>query len=238
MKLNAYAPFFGEPSGSPFCVKAMCLLEMAGGKWQLSKDVDPRKAPKQKLPTLTDNGKTIADSDAIRDYLEEEFDMDFDDGLSAEQRAISRALIRMTEENLYFGIVCDRWINDDNWPHIRKAYFSEIPKLINGFITKKIRQQAIGSTKGQGMGRHSEQERFERCKKDIDAIATLLGDKPYLFGNAPKAADISVVTFLRAMAAAPEATLNSNYINAHKTLPAYLQRGKDALYPQEVVKET
>jgi len=114
MKLNAYAPFFGEPSGSPFCVKAMCLLEMAGGKWQLSKDVDPRKAPKQKLPTLTDNGKTIADSDAIRDYLEEEFDMDFDDGLSAEQRAISRALIRMTEENLYFGIVCDRWINDDN----------------------------------------------------------------------------------------------------------------------------
>lgn len=237
MILTAYASHFGEPSGSPFCVKAICLLEVAGAQWQLSKNVDPRKAPKQKLPTLTDNGKTIADSDAIREYLEEAFDMDFDDGLSAEQRAISRAFIRMIEENLYFGIVCDRWINDENWPHIRKAYFSEIPKLINGFITKKIRQQAIGSTMGQGMGRHSEQERFERCKKDIDAIATLLGDKPFLFGTTPKAADISAIPFLRAMAGAPVATLSSRYINAHDTLPAYLQRGKDAFYPNKIVTE-
>ena len=232
LKLVVYPGAFQEPSASPFCVKAMCLLKMADLAHEIEETNDPRKAPKRKLPVLVNGSAVIADSDQIRDYLEETSGFDFDAGLNAEQRAVSRAVIRMLEEHLYFALVCDRWGNDANWAHTKRAYFSHIPFPMNGLVTRMVRKQALGAMDGQGMGRHSDAERFERVRKDIDAVADLLGDKPFLFGEAPKAADVTAVTMLGAGAAAPVPTDTSRYIAGHDTLSAYIERGRQALYPQ------
>ncbi|MCP4710238.1 MAG: glutathione S-transferase family protein, partial [Planctomycetes bacterium] len=149
MKLTVYPNNFTEPSDSPFCVKAMCLLEMADQQWTPHFSSDPRKAPKAKFPVLQDGDRLIADSDQIRDYLENTYQVDFDNGLGSEQRGISRAVIRMAEEHLYFALVCDRWVNDANWAQIKKAYFKDIPFLVNGFITRMIRKQVFGQLNGQ-----------------------------------------------------------------------------------------
>lgn len=232
LKVQAYAPVFGEPSGSPFCVKAMCLLELSGQDWSVARTDDPRKAPKQKLPVLEHDTNLVADSDDIRDYLEKTYDIDFDKGLSPQERAVSRAVIRMVEENVYFALSCDRWLNDENWEHVKKAYFSKMPPLIGGLITKTIRKQVINANKGQGMGRHSPAERFQRVKKDVDALEEILGDQAFLFGDFPTAADVSAVTMLSACAAAPVPTELSKHINQNKKLTAYIKRGKDAFYPK------
>ena len=47
------------------------------------------KAPKGKLPYIDDDGQKIADSTFIRRHLESKYGIDFDQGLSAEQRAIA-----------------------------------------------------------------------------------------------------------------------------------------------------
>ena len=66
LELITYKPAFSEPSGSPFCVKAMCLLRMSGLDWTPDFDADPRKAPISKLPVLRDGTRRIADSNALK----------------------------------------------------------------------------------------------------------------------------------------------------------------------------
>ena len=192
---------------------------------------DPRKTPNGKLPILINAGVTIADSDAIRDHLEKTFKTDFDKGLSPEQRAVSRAIIRMVEEHLYFALVSDRWLNDGNWAVLKKEFFSEIPKIINGLVTKMIRKKTRTQMTAQGMARHSVKEQVARAAKDIAAIKTLLGDKLFLFGDAPTAADISVVPILRGIAINPTQTGLRDLISTDQTLMAYLDRGRDVMYP-------
>lgn len=231
LKLITYPAAFGAPSASPFGVKALCLLKMAGAEWEASQNGDPRKAPKGKLPMLVDGDVKIPDTEDIRVYLEQKFSVDFDEGLSPEQRATSRAVIRMCDEHLYFALVCDRWLNDANWEVVRETYFSMIPKLVRGFVTSKIRQQVRKSMHAQGMGRHSVEERLVRADKDIIAIMALLGDKPFIFGDTPTAADASAAPMLTAMAGSPTETPLSKRINNDAPLMAYLDRVVKALYP-------
>ena len=230
LKLVTFAPAFGAPSASPFGVKAMCLLKLAGAEFEVVAG-DPRKAPKAKLPMLVDGDTTIPDSEDIRTYLEQKFSVDFDASLSPEQRATSRAIIRMCDEHLYFALVCDRWLNDANWEVVKETFFGMIPALMRGFITKKIRQKVRDNMYAQGMGRHSVEEQFERADKDIKAILTLLGDKPFLFGDTPTAADVSAAPVLASMAGSPTETMLSKRINADAPLMAYLNRVREALYP-------
>ena len=231
LKLISFPAAFGEPSASPFCVKAMCLLQVSGVSWTPKYTSDPRKTPNGKLPILIDAGTTIADTEAIHEHLEKTANIDFDKGLTPEQRATSRAIIRMAEEHLYFALVSDRWLDEDNWAALKQEFFSGIPKVINGFVTNFIRNKTRAQMTAQGMARHSVKAQVARSAKDIAAIKTLLGDKPFLFGDAPTAADISVVPILRGMATIPTQTGLRDLITKDQVLMAYLDRGRDAMYP-------
>ncbi len=68
--LITYAPSFGQPAASPFCIKAIWLLNMSGLAWEREDTADPRKMPKQKLPAIRIGSDIIPDSDNIRTYLE------------------------------------------------------------------------------------------------------------------------------------------------------------------------
>lgn len=232
LKLITYPAGFGAPTASPFCVKAMCLLQASRLDWEPEWSNDPRKAPKNKLPVLRDGTIMVPDSDEIRTHLETHYGIDFDADLSDKDRAISQAVIRMTEENLYFAAVCNRWLNDANWEVTRRTLFADIPKLINKFVTDKIRKQATANVNGQGMGRHSPEERAARAAKDISSIETLLGDKPFLFSDRPTAADMSVVPMLHAIASSAVETPTSVLVTGNVPITAYVARGVAAMYPE------
>lgn len=229
--LTIYPESFGEPSASPFCTKALCMLKATGLSFQVDETPDPRKAPKQKLPVIEHDGHVIPDSEQIREHIEAAADFDFNEGLSAEQRGISRAVTRMLEEHFYFAVVADRWGNDANWAHVKKAFFTDIPGIIRPFVTRMIRKQALGQLNGQGIGRHTEEERFDRARRDVISVRTILGDKPFMFGDGPTAADYTAVPMLRSSIATPVPTLLSDFIREDAKIMAYLERGRAALYP-------
>jgi len=231
IKLTVYPAAFEEPTASPFCMKSLCMLQAAGVPFEIVETGDPRNAPKQKLPFIEVDGQAIPDSEQIRAYIEAEADMDFDEGLSERERGISRAIIRMVEEHIYFAIVADRWGEDDNWEFVREAFFSDVPRIVRGFITNHIRKQALAQLNGQGIGRHSREERFERVRRDIIAIREVLGDKPFLFGARPSAADYSVVPMLRASIVTPVPKALSQFIINDSVLMKYVARGMETFYP-------
>ena len=64
--LITFAPAFGQISASPFCVKAVWMLNMSGLQWQREDSMDPRKMPKQKLPVIRVGQTLVQDSDNIQ----------------------------------------------------------------------------------------------------------------------------------------------------------------------------
>jgi len=231
IQLTVYPAAFGEPSASPFCMKAICMLKAAGLPFETLETGDPRKTPKGKLPVIRAKGEVIADSEQVRAHIEASAEFDFDAGLSDYDRAVSRAVIRMVEEHLYFAIVADRWGEDDNWRHVRAAFFSDIPWLIRGLVTRFVRKQAMQQLHGQGIGRHTREERFDRVRRDIVALKGVLGGRQFLFGDRPSAADYSVVPMLRAALVTPVQKPLGNFISNDPVLMAYVDRVMAQCYP-------
>ena len=226
IELLTYGPSFGQAAASPFCVKAMMLLNMSGENWTPEMLSDPRKMPYAKLPVLRANGELIADSDNIRAWLEAR-GADFDAGLTPQQRAVSRALIRMTEEHLYFHVVYDRWADDAVWPVTRDTYFADIPRPLRGVITNRIRKPTVASLMQMGIARFTPQERLARAELDLQAIRDMLTG-PFLFGDKPTAADASIAPQLAGMMATPVPTLLGDHLRADATLKDYVNRMNEA----------
>lgn len=231
--LDTYQGAFGEPSASPFCVKAMCLMEMSNLKWEAKYISNPSKAPKQKLPVMHDGSTTIADSEFIRIHLEEKYKIDFDSHLSSEQKAISRMIIRALDEHFYFLVVSARWTNEESWLNLKQIFFGQLPFPVKLFVPKIVRKGVIKMLNAQGVGRHNFAEQLTKAKQDVDAIAQLLGDSKFLFGDKPSAADASAIPMLRAALYLKPSQEISAYIEKNKKLFAYLERGKKHLYPAQ-----
>ncbi|WP_424927083.1 glutathione S-transferase family protein [Amaricoccus tamworthensis] len=232
LKLLTFAPAFGEPSASGFCTKAMCLLEMAGLDWEPDICFNPAEMPKQKLPVLRDGDHFIPDSEQIADYLAATYGADLWWGVNSERKAVGQAVVRMVEENLYFAVMHDRWADDRNWEVILGLFFGGVPEPMRDTVSNEARAGAIATLVGQGLGRHTERERFERVRKDLESIRTILGDREFLLGDAPVYADACVVPMLRGAAATPHETMLSAWIKKDAALMAYMERGAKALYPR------
>ena len=224
--LITFSAGFGNVSVSPFCVKSVWMLNHAKVAWQREDTPDPRKFAHAKLPVLRAHGRLIHDSDNIGLFLAEN-GADFWGATTARDQAVGRALIRMAEEHLYFHVVHDRWINDAVWPHIVQVYFTSIPKLIRGIVTKNLRKGVRQGLQGQGLGRLSDAERLVRLDQDLAALKALLANAPYLLGDTPTLPDFSVAAVLANIAASPVPTATSLRVRDDPVLVDYINRMKE-----------
>ena len=196
IKLISFPAVYNVKTGTPFGLKLMALLKLADLPYELEYQTDPRKAPAKKFPLIVDDGKTLADSHFIKLHLEKKYGIDFDEGLSVEERARSLALVRMLEEHLYWCMMYDRWVDENNWPRFKATVFKDLPPVIGGFIAKQIRKQTIRDCHGQGVSRHSRDSVMALGLEDLKALEVFLGDKNFLFGDRPTSADASAAAFL------------------------------------------
>jgi glutathione S-transferase len=222
--LTHFPRAFGVPNPSPFCMKVEILLKMAGLPYDEVITSDPRKGPKGKLPAITDDGVTIGDSDLIQHHLARKYGVDFDAGLSVQERAIAHAFSRMGEERLYWCLVYSRWLEDRNFPKVRTFFFGGLPPVVRTIVPMIARRQVRASFNGQGLGRHSQDEIYAFGKRDIDAIAAQLADKPFLMGNALSSADAAIVPILTGLLIPEMRSPLMDAVEAHPELIAYVAR--------------
>ena len=228
LTLITYQAGFGQPSFSPFCVKAIWLLQAAGADWQREDSNDPRKYPQAKLPAIRTPEGIIGDSHNIQSYLERQ-GADFWGNVT--DRSTGHAFIRMAEEHMYFHLLLDRWANDDIWPIIRENYFTDVPKLVRKPVTGFVRKAVLKGADAQGLGRFTTVERLERIEPDLAAIAARLGDQPYLMGDQISLPDYSIAAMLYGMLAAPLSTPLKERIAKDTILSDYAARVADRMTP-------
>ncbi|MBI1867452.1 MAG: glutathione S-transferase family protein [Methylocystis sp.] len=229
--LYSFGPSFGLPDPSPFVMKAMMLLKLAGLE-HIENHKGFSRAPKGKLPFIDDDGTIVADSTFIRFHLEKTKGIDFDAGLSSEQRAQAWAIEKMCEEHLYWIMVHARWMNDANFERGPAHFFDRAPALIRPLVKATVRRNIAKTLRRQGLGRHSEQEIAELGVRDIEALATLLGDKPFLFGETPCGADATVCAFVAGVLAPVSDTPVRTAAEGKANLVAYRDRLMKSYFPQ------
>ena len=142
IELHQFAPAFGLPNPSPFCMKVEGLLRLAGLPYTTVIEHDPRRAPHGKLPWLRVGDQVIADSARISDYLRREYGFDADEGLSAGRRAEHRAFIALLEDRIYWAQLYLRWIHADNWPLVRDTFFASLPAPARALVSRLARRKA------------------------------------------------------------------------------------------------
>jgi glutathione S-transferase len=232
IKLHQFEPAFGLPNASPFCMKLETYLRMAGVPFEMAPPnlQDLHKAPKGKMPFVDDNGKIIADSTFIIDYLKTNHGDKLDSWLSVEQKAVAQSFQRLMEENLYWAIVHTRWFEPQGWAAIKVAFFDKMPAPLKWFVPALARRGTLKAMHGHGIGRHSPAEIHEIGKRDITAIAEFLGDKPYFMGDQPSTIDATVYAFAANLVYVPIASPLKQQAEKYPQLKAYCERMRARYY--------
>ena len=229
--LYRYGSFFGLPDASPFCFKAMMLLKIAGLEWK-DDFGGLRKAPKGKMPYISDDGTIIADSTLIRFHIEDKYGFDFEAGLDEEQKGIAWSVEKMLEDHVYWILLNDRWCHDANFNKGPRKFFDSAPAPIRGFIANMVRKKLIKATKAHGMGRHTNAEIHKFGKKAVASVAAILGDKPYFMGETVCGVDATVYAFMETLGREGFDTPMIAEVASHKNLRAYLDRMQAEWFPQ------
>lgn len=229
--LYTFGPLFGLPDASPFVTKGMVLLKLAGLPYTENSE-GFTKAPKGKLPYIDDDGTIIPDTTFIRFHIEKKYGFDFDAGLSAEQRAVAWAIEKMCEEHLYFVCVDMRWRDSANFAKGPACFFERVPAAVRPVVRGMVRQKVMKVLKAQGIGRHTPAEIEELGIRDVDALAVILGEKPYIMGDKPCGADATVFGMLLGILCPLFDSPVQAAAERHINLVAYAKRMRETYFPQ------
>ena len=230
--LHQFAPAFGLANASPFCMKVESYLRLAGLEYEVRRFDNPARAPKGKLPMITDKGRDIPDSAFILAYLRKTYDVRLDENLGARQKAAHHALRLMLEEHLYFSLLHSRWIDPANAPLTRDAFFGFLPGPLTPLVFALARWGVRKALHAQGMGRHSPDEIYALGVEDITALRDLLGDDDYYGGAQPGEIDATAYAFIANLVHSPFDDPLGAAARSHANLLAYTGRMDERLFPE------
>jgi glutathione S-transferase len=185
-----------------------------------------------KLPMIVDDGVTIPDSSFIRFHLESAHGIDFDTGLTPEQRGIAWAVEKMLEEQLYWVVVHERWIDGGNFDRGPRHFFKAVPAPLRPLIIAMVKRKVRHNLDGQGIGRHSAEERLALTKRAYAAIAAILGERPFLLGDTPCGADAALGAFTMSALSPIFDSAIRGVVESHLNLVAYEARIRARFFPE------
>lgn len=222
--LHQFARTWGIPNLSQFCVKIETYLRMAKLPYRIVETL-PLKAPRGKLPFIEDQGRKIADSRLIVQYLESAYGDRLDAHLPAEQKGIARAFQRLLEEHLYWVGMMSRWNHtEQNWQTNKQAIFGVLPPVARDIAALAYRRRIKSQIKGHGLGRLTHEEAFRLGQEDLDALTGFLADKPYFMGGQPSSLDASAYGILINTLGCPIESPLKDHALAKKNLVDYCRR--------------
>lgn len=197
IELFGFGTGWGVPfaTAAPFPLKLATWLRMAGLPFDFVVANDPSKGPKGKAPWIEYGSVRMGDSSLIIEHLKERFGIDLDAHLDARQRALALSVQRMLEEHyhqcfehqFFFGKGAEERLH---------ALAATFPIPLRWLVPSVLKRAFSKQLHARGMGRHAEEVVIAQGKADLDALAELLGDEPYLLGDRPSSIDACVFGFL------------------------------------------
>jgi len=228
LKLYTLGGAFGLRNVSPFCLKVEMAMTHLGLDYALDVEVDPRKAPKGKLPFLVlEDGTKLADSELILQYLDELTQGRLFGDLSAQELAQGYAFSRLAEDHFYWIGVASRWLDDKWFPNIVEGFFHFVPGLIRGFAARGAQKQVKQTYELHGLGRHSHEEQVSFARRDLQAISDVVQEDRYIVGHRLTVFDFTMAAMLSGFIDNQPATWITELANEYPALRDYMNRIQD-----------
>ncbi|CAD7699806.1 unnamed protein product [Ostreobium quekettii] len=192
-----FTPLGGTASSaSPFVSKLETYLRMAGIDYEAR--VGMSGAPKGKVPFIKQGDVTLGDSTFICEYLKNTYKgkLQTKEPDTAETKAVAAACRIICEDNLASGMSYYRWGHPKGFSATKERMSSIVPWFMMWLIPRMIRGKIMKNLYAQGLSRHSEKDVIFLLTSSVEALSGFLGDKRYMTGDVPCAADASVFGML------------------------------------------
>jgi len=231
IKVFGGVPFAGLADFSPASLKVKTYLRMREIPYE-AKDGNPSNGPTKKIPFVQfDDGEIVGDSSLIFEAIHKRHGNPLDAHITPEQHALGHVIRRSLEEHLYWVTMLARWREPAGFATMKKAFKPMLPPVIGPLIMGAIRRSSIANAWGQGLGRHKADHVWAAGIEDLNAVAVFLGDKPYLFGDAPTSYDAAVYgQIANALSSAFDNPLSA-HAKTKPTLVAYCERITTRYFP-------
>lgn len=220
------------PTSAPFPLKLATWMRMMGIEFDVVVENNTAKGPKGKSPWIEHGDVRMGDSTLIMEYLTKEFDLpDLDTSLTAEQRALSIITQRMLEEHYHQCFEHQLFFGRGGAERMAELA-SSLPPILNVIVPKVLAKSFAKQLYARGMGRHAEDVIVAQGKADLDALSTLLGDKPYFHGDEPTLIDACVFGFLGVTVYVEGDNPLYNHAASKENLFRYCERMRERYFPE------
>jgi glutathione S-transferase len=173
----------------------------------------------------------MGDSTLIIEHLAERFGVDLDARLDAQQRAVALTVQRMLEE--HFHQCFEHQLFFGRGGEDRLAEFAaSLPIPLRWLVPTVMKRAFAKQLHARGMGRHSQDVIVAQGKADLDALAELLGEQPYFFGDWPTSIDACVFGFLGVSLYVAGDNPLYRHGAAHENLMRYCERMRARYFPE------
>ncbi|APR81484.1 glutathione S-transferase, putative [Minicystis rosea] len=193
--LHGAGPGFGLPEISPYVTKTEVQLKMLGLPYE-KKRAAPQESPKGQVPFIDDGESRIADSHFIREHLEKKLGVSLDAHLDERKRAEAWAIERMLENHFGPATSYARWLIQENFDKGPGRFFDGAPEEVRPKLRADLQARVREALRTNGVARHTDVEIVELGARSLAALSIFLGDKPYLFGDAPAGVDATAFAML------------------------------------------
>ncbi|KAJ3280504.1 hypothetical protein HK104_000621 [Borealophlyctis nickersoniae] len=225
------------PFQSPFVLKLESYLRLTKTPYKVN--IVPRLtgAPKGKMPFISYNSDVVGDSSLIISYLNTKtlIQSPVDATLTPLQKAHSTAIKAIVEDRMYFTILYYRWGRDFEkymYPTVLQVLPQPLRYILGYYV---IAPNALKRCAGHGISHHSDEERVQFWKEDVDALAAYLGDKLYMLGDTPHAVDCCVFGFVYNVLAVKEVAPElREYVLSKGNLVEHSRRCLESWWPELV----
>ncbi len=194
LTLYSYPELFGVADNNPFGLKVFAFLKLAGLPFRHEHIFDAKEAPRGQLPYIDDDGQHVGDSDTIIAYLIAKYRLAIDSALTDAQRTTD-LMIRRTLDDLYWVMSYSRWKDPHFWPLFRDAMLRTHPSLTLGGMDA-AQKYNFERYRYQGIGRYEPPDVYKRGIADLTAVASLIGERGYVFGPQPSSIDAGIYGFV------------------------------------------
>lgn len=219
----------GLLSSSPFCAKVEMFLLLNKLPYK-TESGNPMKTKKGKLPVLTDTDNlTVDDSRFILKHLIKKYNLTLDDNLTPQEKAKGHIMQRLCEESLYFYGLYFAFIDEKGWAEVKNSLEEMLPPIIRNIVPRFLRNNIRKSLHGQGTGRQTPEEIKRLAFEDIDALAVMIGEGPFVLGEKLTSYDATIAAFVASYIVRTNDSPIVAYAKTKKELVDYNQRIQDLI---------
>jgi glutathione S-transferase len=227
LTLYSYPELFGVADNNPFGLKVFAFLKLAGVAFRHEHIFDATAAPRGQLPYIVDDGEHVGDSDTIIAHVIAKYRLPIDSALTQAQRNTD-LMIRRTLDDLYWVMSYSRWKDPQFWPLFRDAMLGAHASLTMDGM-EAARKYNFERYRYQGIGRYEPQDVYKRGIADLSAVASLIGERGFLFGPQPTSIDAAIYGFVANIYFYDIDTPLKRFVASHRDLARHCNAIHDAV---------